>query len=80
MIDSPAEMLAAWPTVVTSSRCPRAFTRSTQKTLSALWKVTRSTRPASASRGGDDEDGSGCRRIARPFSTPAAPSSDDAWR
>ena len=80
VIHSPAEMLAAWPTVVTRSRCPRAFTRSTQKPLSALWKVTRSTRPTSASRGGDDEDGSACRRIARRFSTPASASRGDAYR
>ena len=78
VIDSPAEMLAAWPTVVTRSRCPRAFARSTQKPLSALWKVTRSTRPANASRGGDDEDGSGYRRIGRRFRGPVPPSSDDA--
>jgi len=78
VIDSPAEMLAAWPTVVTRSRCPRAFARSTQKPLSALWKVTRSTRPANASRGGDDEDGSGCRRIARRFRRPIPASRGDA--
>jgi hypothetical protein len=30
---------------------PRAFTRSTQKPLSELWKVTRSTRPAKTSVG-----------------------------
>src|SRR3954451_13006095 len=46
---SPAEIVAACPTVVTSSRCPRALTRRTQKPFSALWKVTRSTRPASTS-------------------------------
>src|SRR3954452_11364978 len=45
VIHSPAEMLAAWPTTVTRSRCPRAFARRTQKPFSAFWKVTRSTRP-----------------------------------
>jgi hypothetical protein len=42
---SPAEIIAAWPTVVTRSRWPRAFTRSTQKPLSGLRNVTRSTDP-----------------------------------
>src|SRR3954452_6006157 len=46
---SPAEIRAVWPTTVTGSRWPRTLTRSTQKPVSALWKVTRSTRPASAS-------------------------------
>jgi hypothetical protein len=41
--------MAAWPTTVTRSRCARAFARSTQKPLSGLWKVTRSTRPARTS-------------------------------
>ena len=36
-IHSPAEMLAAWPTTVTTSRCPRALARRTQKPFSALW-------------------------------------------
>src|ERR1700733_11567568 len=49
VIHSPAETIAAWPTTVTRSRCPRAFARSTQKPFSALWKVTRSTSPASTS-------------------------------
>src|SRR3954470_23098983 len=49
---SPAEIVAAWPTMVTRSRCARALTRSTQKPLSALWKVTRSTAPAMTSRSG----------------------------
>src|ERR1700724_3675287 len=31
------------------SRLPRAFTRRTQKPLSSLWNVTRSTRPAKTS-------------------------------
>lgn len=48
---SPAATLAAWPTTVTASRLPRAQTRSTQKPVSALWKATRSTRPARRSRG-----------------------------
>ena len=42
-------MIAAWPTTVTKSRWPRAFALRTQKPFSALWKVTRSTRPASTS-------------------------------
>jgi hypothetical protein len=37
MIHSPAEMAAAWPTTVTTSRCPRALARRTQKPFSALW-------------------------------------------
>ena len=48
--NSPALIEAAWPTTVTRSRCPRTFTRSTQKPVSGLWKVTRSTRPESGSR------------------------------
>ena len=48
---SPAPIAGAWPTTVTRSRRPRAFTRSTQNPLSALWNVTRSTVPASASTG-----------------------------
>ena len=51
LTNSPAAIVAAWPTTVTRSRCPRALTRSTQKPVSALWKVTRSTSPASASVG-----------------------------
>jgi len=47
---SPAEIVAAWPTTVTRSRCPRAVIRRTQKPLSALWKVTRPTMPAKTSR------------------------------
>src|ERR1039458_10148186 len=49
VIHSPAEMIAACPTTVTKSRWPRAFALRTQKPFSALWKVTRSTRPASTS-------------------------------
>jgi hypothetical protein len=49
VIHSPAEIIAAWPTTVTRSRCPRAFARRTQKPFSALWNVTRSTRPARTS-------------------------------
>src|SRR4051794_32759224 len=52
LTNSPAEIRAAWPTTVTGSRCPRTLTRSTQKPVSALWKVTRSTSPARASVGG----------------------------
>jgi|GEM_PF-5738190 hypothetical protein len=47
--NSPAVIVAAWPTTVIRSRCPRAFTRSTQNPVSALWNVTRSTTPASTS-------------------------------
>src|SRR4030081_3559848 len=46
---SPAEIVAAWPMTVTRSRWPRAFARRTQKPFSLLWKVTRSTKPASPS-------------------------------
>src|ERR1700735_955729 len=49
VLHSPAEIVAAWPTTVTRSRWPRAFALRTQKPFSALWKVTRSTRPASTS-------------------------------
>jgi hypothetical protein len=48
--NSPAEIRAAWPTTVTKSRGPRTFTRRTQNPFSGLWNVTRSTKPASASR------------------------------
>ena len=51
VIHSPAAMVAAWPTTVTTSRCPRALARRTQKPFSTLWYVTRSTRPASTSCG-----------------------------
>ena len=44
----PALISAAWPNTVTRSR---ALIRSTQKPLSALWKVTRSIEPASTSVG-----------------------------
>src|SRR6516164_3688121 len=46
---SPAEIIAACPTRVMRSRWPRALIRNTQKLLSELWKVTRSTRPARTS-------------------------------
>src|SRR5918997_335363 len=52
LTNSPAEISAAWPTAVTKSLCPRTLTRSTQKPVSALWKVTRSTSPARASVAG----------------------------
>src|SRR3954451_15124832 len=54
LTNSPAEISAAWPTTVTGSRWPRSLTRRTQKPVSALWKVTRSTSPARASVGGTD--------------------------
>jgi len=50
-IHSPAAIVAACPITVTRSRCPRAFARKTQNPFSALWKVTRSTRPAKTSVG-----------------------------
>src|SRR5712691_3310218 len=50
-IYSPGEMVGAVPTTVTRSRCPRTLTRSTQKPVSSLWNVTRSTLPARCSRG-----------------------------
>src|SRR6516165_2479852 len=46
---SPAVTEGSDPRTVTSSRCPLTFTRSTQKPLSALWKVTRSIRPETSS-------------------------------
>ena len=58
---SPAAMAAACPTTVTSSRWPRALMRRTQKPFSALWKVTRSTRPARTSW--VDESGCGFSRL-----------------
>src|SRR5271170_701948 len=45
VIHSPAEIIAAWPTMVTRSRWPRAFVLRTQKPFSE----TRSTSPASTS-------------------------------
>jgi hypothetical protein len=48
-MNSPALIVGAWPTTVTRSRCPFTLRRRTQKPLSGLWKVTRSTRPPSAS-------------------------------
>ena len=47
--NSPAEIIAACPSTVISSRWPRALMRNTQKPLSSLWNVTRSTRPARTS-------------------------------
>ena len=49
--NSPAEIIAAWPTRVMRSRWPRALTRRTQKPFSELWNVTRSTSPAKTSVG-----------------------------
>src|SRR2546426_12669300 len=49
---SPAVTEGSDPTTVVSSRCPRAFTRRTQKPLSSLWKVTRSIRPEISSVAG----------------------------
>src|ERR1035437_7082755 len=48
---SPALTDGNEPRIVTSSRCPRTFTRSTANPLSSLKKVTRSTRPAISSEG-----------------------------
>src|SRR6478752_1079070 len=47
--NSPALIIAVWPTTVIRSLWPRALTRSTQNPFSGLWNVTRSTRPAKAS-------------------------------
>src|SRR4051812_23813669 len=63
--NSPAPIAAAAPTTVARSRWPRTLTRSTQKPVSGLWKVTRSTRPASASRWGE-EGGGGAPRPPPP--------------
>src|SRR5918994_1786137 len=49
-MNSPALIVGAWPTTVIRSRTPHALTRRTQKPLSGLWNVTRSTRPARPSR------------------------------
>src|SRR6266480_6490739 len=56
VIHSPAEIAAAWPTRVTSSRRPRVLTRRTQKPFSAFWQVTRSTNPVSTSQEGYNYD------------------------
>src|SRR3984885_2443367 len=47
--NSPALIIAAWPTTVIRSRWPLALIRSTQNPFSGLWNVTRSTKPAKAS-------------------------------
>src|SRR5271168_1924988 len=44
--NSPAEIIAAWPTTVMRSRWPRALTRSTQKPFSELWNVTPIDQPS----------------------------------
>src|SRR6266478_958136 len=48
---SPGVIVAAVPTTVTRSRCPRTLTRKTQKPVSSLWNVTRSTAPVRCSMG-----------------------------
>jgi hypothetical protein len=48
------DTLGAWPTTLVSSRCPRSFTRRTQKPVSSLWNVTRSTQPVRTSVGSDE--------------------------
>src|ERR1019366_7533928 len=48
---SPALTEGNEPRIVTSSLCPRTFTRSTANPLSSLKKVTRSTSPAISSAG-----------------------------
>src|SRR5256885_15964214 len=48
---SPGVIVAAVPTTVTRSRWPRTLTRSTQKPVSSLWNVTRSTAPVRCSVG-----------------------------
>src|SRR5882672_5700758 len=47
---SPGVIVAAVPTTVTRSRWPRTLTRRTQKPVSELWNVTRSTSPDRGSR------------------------------
>jgi len=47
---TPTWTSAADPSTVTRSLWPRTLTRSTQKPVSALWNVTRSTSPAKGSR------------------------------
>jgi WD40 repeat protein len=49
---SPAVTEGSDPTTVVSSRCPRVFTRRTQKPLSSLWNVTRSISPEISSVAG----------------------------
>src|SRR4029077_17558619 len=49
---SPAVTEGSDPTTVVSSRCPFVLTRSTQKPLSSLWKVTRSMTPEISSVAG----------------------------
>src|SRR5271167_3964968 len=72
---SPAEMVAACPTTVISSRCPRALIRRTQKPLSSLWKVTRSTRPARTSW----VDGSCCGFMSIVVSSASALGTPNPW-
>src|SRR5712675_1091908 len=74
VIHSPAEIVAAWPMTVTRSRWPRAFARRTQKPFSLLWKVTRSTKPASTSW----VDGSCCGLIC--VATVGASPPNRIWR
>src|SRR5882762_8724023 len=74
VIHSPAEIVAAWPMTVTRSRWPRAFARRTQKPFSLLWKVTRSTKPASTSW----VDGSCCGLIC--VATVGASPPNRVWR
>jgi len=72
VIHSPAEITAAWPTTVTSSRWPRALIRQDAVAIPSLWYVTRSTRPARTSR----LDGSICgfmRIVASSVPSPRAP-------
>src|SRR6202030_2112286 len=73
---SPAAITAAWPITVINSRCPRALMRRTQKPFSALWKVTRSTRPARTSRVADSSWACGgaftrCRALLGPHAAQA---------
>src|SRR3954467_9229124 len=46
---SPTTTCWQLPTTVTTSRCPRAATRSTQYPFSSLWNVIRSTTPVTCS-------------------------------
>jgi hypothetical protein len=47
-MNSPAEIVAAWPTTVMRSRLPRAFTRRTQKPFSRFHTASNLSRPDAA--------------------------------
>src|SRR5258705_6370720 len=74
VLPSPAEIGAGWPMTVTRSGWRGAFARRTQKPFSLLWKVTRSTKPASTSW----VDGSCCGLIC--VATVGASPPNRVWR